>query len=135
MFMNPFNMVHRWKRLIRYLVLVLPTLGVTSLAAAQDRFIDGFPDVPYMDTISHIEGSPMVFDTAGGTVAEATIVFSVAASQVLRDYQVALDGLSWECAPKTNVLECERDANVVTFTALEAQAKGSRFILRLEPKQ
>ncbi len=135
MFMNPFTVALSWKRLIRHLALAMATLGVTPLVVAQDRFIDGFPDVPYMDTISHIEGSPMVFDTAGGTVAEATIVFSVGADKVMRDYQIALDGLSWECTSTATVLECERDANIVTFTALEARPESARFILRLEPKQ
>ncbi len=128
-------MPENWKRLIRYPVLALVALGLAHVAVAQDRFIDGFPDVPYLDIIEVVLGEPMVFDTASGTVAEVSIQFSAPASTVLSEYGTALSGLGWTCTKTARQLSCLRDTNIVQLTPTNTGGEAVTFILRLEPRQ
>lgn len=133
--MNQFNTFDNWKRLIRYPAFALAAIGLAQAAAAQDRFIDGFPDVPYLDIIEVVLGDPMVFDTASGTVAEVSIQFSVPAARVLDDYATALSGLGWTCTKTARQLSCLRDTNIVQLAPANNGAEAVTFILRLEPRQ
>lgn len=132
--MNHSNTPDNWKRLIRYPALALAAIGLAHVATAQDRFIDGFPDVPYLDIIEVVLGEPMVFDTASGTVAEVNIQFSVPVAQVLDEYATALSGLGWTCTKTARQLSCLRDTNIVQLTPANAGAEAVTFILRLEPQ-
>ncbi len=102
---------------------------------ADDRFIDGFPDVPYLDIISTIVGEPVVFDTPSGTVAEVGILFSVSESDVFNTYSNALEGLGWGCNKTPSAINCIRDNSVVQLTSHLNSSTGAAFILRLEPRE
>ena len=115
--------------------LLALTMGGNALAQNGRDFIDGFPDVPFMDIIERIDGEPMVFDTASGTVAEATVFFAVAANQAIEAYQAALIGLGWACEQKHNELSCIRENTAVIFTIQSNAQSSSSFILRLEPRR
>ncbi len=119
------------------LILSVVALNGSGSALAQDGdgFIEGFPDVPYINSIERIDGEPMVFDTPSGTVAEAIIFFSATATQVIESYQAALSGLGWNCQPDEVALMCNRDSAGVSFTFQSNTQTGSRFILRLEPQR
>lgn len=102
---------------------------------SDDRFIDGFPDVPYLDIISTMVGQPVVFDTAGGTVAEVGILFSVSPEQVIADYDSALAGLGWACSKTPTALSCVRDDSIMQLSPSQDAGSDTTFILRLEPRQ
>jgi len=110
-------------------------LSVSVAGAADDRFIDGFPDIPYLDIVSAVVGEPLVFDTASGTVAEVGLQFSEPAAKVLAIYGEALGGLGWTCT-KTNIsLRCNREESLIQLTAPSSKNPNDSFILRLEPRQ
>ena len=110
-------------------------LSLSSAGAAQDRFIEGFPDVPYLDIVSAVVGEPVIFDTAGGTVAEVGIQFSEPAAKVFIIYSGALTGLGWNCANTSSDLHCTREGSLIQLTAPSENNATGTFILRLEPQQ
>ena len=106
-----------------------------AIAKQAERFIDGFPDVPYLEIISTIVGEPVMFDTNSGTVAETTIQFSVSTEQAIRAYGTALKGLGWTCSKTGLSLRCLREDNMVQFEPASGDNAASTLILRLEPRQ
>lgn len=127
--------MHMLKKVLLLLCVLTAGGGTGAPAQDDDSFIDGFPDVPYMDIIERIDGEPMIFDTASGTVAEATIFFSVTANQATKEYQAALNGLGWACEQTQRELSCMRENTVVSFIAQTSSQNSSSFILRLEPRR
>ncbi len=110
-------------------------LAVSFSSAADDRFIDGFPDIPYLDIVSAVIGEPLVFDTASGTVAEVGLQFSEPATNVFALYGEALDGLGWTCTKTDMYLRCIREQSLIQLTAPSSKKPDDSFILRLEPRQ
>lgn len=108
----------------------------SSLAvAADDRFIEGFPDIPYLDIVSTVVGEPVIFDTASGTVAEVGLQFSQPAATVFTLYSEALVGLGWGCTKTGAYLRCIREKSLIQLTAPEGNDATDTFILRLEPRE
>lgn len=110
-------------------------LCTSPTLAADDRFIEGFPDVPYLDIISTIVGEPVIFDTAGGTVAEIGLQFSEPASTAFTLYSRALVGLGWNCNKTEARLRCTREKSLIQLAAPSSNDATNIFILRLEPNQ
>lgn len=110
-------------------------LSLSSAGTAQDRFIDDFPDVPYLDIVTAVVGEPVIFDTASGTVAEVGIQFSEPAAKVFIKYSDALTGLGWRCASTSSDLRCTREDSLIQLTAPSENNATGTFILRLEPQQ
>ncbi len=110
-------------------------LAVSFAGTADDRFIDGFPDIPYLDIVSAVIGEPLVFDTASGTVAEVGLQFSEPAAKVLLIYGEALGGLGWTCTKTDLYLRCIREQSLIQLTAPSSKSPNDSFILRLEPRQ
>jgi len=113
--------------------IVLLTVSVAG--AADNRFIDGFPDIPYLDIVSAVIGEPLVFDTASGTVAEVGLQFSEPATKVFALYSEALGGLGWTCSKTDVYLRCIRERSLIQLTAPSSKSPIDSFILRLEPRQ
>jgi len=101
---------------------------------AQDRFIEGFPDIPYLDIVTAVVGEPVVFDTASGTVAEVGIQFSESAATVFVVYSKALAGLGWACTNSISDLRCTRENSLIQLTVPSGNNATDIFILRLEPQ-
>lgn len=110
-------------------------LAASFAGTAEDRFIDGFPDIPYLDIVLAVLGEPVIFDTASGTVAEVGIQFSEPAPTVFSSYSNALVGLGWNCTTAASNLRCIRDDSLVQLTAPISNDAADTFILRLEPQQ
>lgn len=110
-------------------------LSVSVAGATDDRFIDGFPDIPYLDIVSAVVGEPLVFDTASGTVAEVGLQFSEPTAKVLAVYGEALGGLGWACTKTDAYLRCIREQSLIQLTAPSSKVPNDSFILRLEPRQ
>ena len=127
--------MHMLNKALFTFCLLSVSSGTALQAQENSRFIEGFPDVPYMDFIERIDDEPMVFDTASGTVAEATVFFSVSANQAMLDYQAALTGLGWTCEKTEAELSCIRENTIVSFAFQTNTQTGSSFILRLEPRR
>ena len=108
-------------------------LAVSVAVTANDRFIDGFPDIPYLDIVSAVVGEPLVFDTASGTVAEVAIQFSEPTAKVFALYGEALGGLGWACTKTDSYLRCIREQSLIQLTAPSSKSPNDSFILRLEP--
>lgn len=109
------------------------TLSFSSIA--EDRFIEGFPDIPYLDIVLAVIGEPVIFDTASGTVAEVGIQFSEPASKVFIVYSEALTGLGWACNKPVHDLRCTRENSLIQLSAPDGNNTTDTFILRLEPQQ
>jgi len=118
-------------RLLPALMILLLSLS----ARAEESFIDGFPDVPMLPVIRAIEGEPVVFDTPGGTVAEATLMLEGTAAKAMESYRESLTALGWTCDNPTTAMHCWREENRLTFKHPADNEAGDRLILRLEPKQ
>ncbi len=123
------------KNLHQYIAASMVWLWAFSGAFADDRFIEGFPDVPYLDIVSTIVGEPVVFDTASGTVAEVGIQFSEPAATAFTLYNDALAGLGWACSKTDTHLRCTREKSLIQLTAPSGNDATGIFILRLEPRQ
>lgn len=120
---------------IAYAIACFAGASLSFTAGAQDRFIDGFPDIPYLDIVTAVVGEPVVFDTAGGTVAEVGIQFSEPADTVFIIYSKALAGLGWACANTKVDLRCTRENSFIQISAPSGDSTTDTFILRLEPQQ
>lgn len=110
-------------------------LCASFAAVADDRFIEGFPDIPYLDILAAVVGEPVIFDTASGTVAEVGLQFSEPVATVLTIYSQALVGLGWQCTNTDAYLRCTREQSVIQLTAPNGKNVTAPFILRLEPRQ
>lgn len=117
------------------LILFTASTVAAMAAGADDRFIDGFPDVPFLDAIIEAISEPLVFDTPGGTVAEVGILFTISAESVFNQYGIAMEGLGWRCRKTTAKLSCLRDDSIVQLSTPANPAVSNAFILRLEPRQ
>lgn len=100
---------------------------------AEDKFLEGFPDVPALDAIRAFEGEPVIFDTPSGTVAEATLLLNGQASHAMHTYRESLVALGWTCDSPSLALTCRREGNRLIFKTPDPHAKNGRLILRLEP--
>lgn len=116
-------------------LMALAAIGHAGQAKQASRFIDGFPDVPYLDIVSTLIGEPVVFDAPSGTVAEIGVVFSVPVESALKAYGDALTGLDWTCSKVAGQLRCIRDESMVQFTKPDQATARPTLILRLEPRQ
>lgn len=117
------------------ILIALIAMGQAGQAKQPSRFIDGFPDVPYLDIVTTLIGEPVIFDAPSGTVAEIGVVFSVPVESALKAYENALAGLGWVCSKPADHLRCIRDENMVQLTMPEPATTAPTLILRLEPKQ
>ncbi len=117
------------------ILIAVTVMGQTGQAKQPSRFIDGFPDVPYLDIVTTLIGEPVIFDAPSGTVAEIGVVFSVPVESALTAYENALAGLGWACNKPADQLRCIRDENMVQLTKPEPATTAPTLILRLEPKQ
>lgn len=133
MLKNP-GMLKKRSTFIARITACLVMLTASFAGAAQDRFIDGFPDIPYLDIVLAVMGEPVIFDTASGTVAEVGIQFSEPAPAVFAAYSKALVGLGWNCAATASNLRCTREDSLIQLTAPEGNGAADTFILRLEPQ-
>ncbi len=123
------------KSLRQYIAASMVWLWTLPGAFADDRFIEGFPDVPYLAIVSTVVGVPVIFDTASGTVAEVGLQFSEPASTVFTLYDEALVGLGWACTKTDAHLRCIREKSLIQLTAPSGNDATGTFILRLEPRQ
>ncbi|WP_262693230.1 hypothetical protein [Kordiimonas aquimaris] len=125
------------RRVLYAVALVMSAMFVSiwSPALAEDAFIDGFPDVPHLNIVSKIDGEPVVFDTASGTVAEVGLYISVPAATAFSRYSDALKELGWECVLRGTELTCTRNESKLSLTAPDTRTSEAIFILRLEPLQ
>lgn len=117
------------------IITALAFTFASSAFAAEDGFIEGFPDIPKLETVSEIVGEPVVFDTPSGTVAEATLLTSTKGAEALNAYKIALSALGWSCRHAQDNLRCTRGDNMVTFLNDAPKAETGRIILRLAPKK
>jgi|GEM_PF-1702644 len=116
------------------LLLPIMILLLASTARAEESFIDGFPDVPMLSVIRAIEGEPVVFDTPGGTVAQATLLLEGTPARAMETYRESLTGLGWTCDSPTTAMHCWREENRLTFTGVTGEDGTARLMLRLEPQ-
>lgn len=116
--------------------LLLPIVILLSGASAraEESFIDGFPDVPMLSVIRALEGEPMVFDTPGGTVAEATFLLEGTAAKAMESYRESMTGLGWTCDSPTAAMHCWREENRLTFKGAAGEDGIARLVIRLEPQ-
>ncbi len=119
-------------RRLRHVALV-PALGLLcAFGGADGRFIDGFPDVPLLESVRLADGeSPVIFDTPGGTVAEVQLTSSEPDGLLAR-YGATLRGLGWSCTQGRSLI-CQRADNRLKLSA--AAGGADRFALRLEPRR
>lgn len=117
------------------MLIVFAGLAEAGQAIQPSRFIDGFPDVPYLDIVTTLIGEPVIFDAPSGTVAEIGIVFSVSIESALKAYGSALAGLDWTCSKVADQLRCIRDESMVQLAKPEQATAAPTLILRLEPRQ
>lgn len=109
---------------------------LASLAPAQETgFIEGFPDVPQLDVVRGMEGEPIFFDTAVGTVAETTLLIEGGGDNAMKAYSSALTGLGWQCTAANAYLRCIREENRLVFFDPNPAIKNGKLILRLEPNR
>ncbi|SDE63806.1 hypothetical protein SAMN04488071_3477 [Kordiimonas lacus] len=116
------------------LLLPIMILFVGLGARAEENFIDGFPDVPFLSVIRALEGEPVVFDTPGGTVAEATFLLNDTAAKAMDSYRESLMALGWACDSPTTAMHCWREENRLTFKGTDGEDDTPRLVLRLEPQ-
>lgn len=98
-------------------------------------FLEGFPDVPLVEGVSEVEDERVVFDTPGGTVAQATLESTIGFQKALEGFASALTALGWDCSPVEAGLGCSRDESRLAFNADPNAQSGTRIILRLEPNE
>ena len=109
---------------------------LTMPAAAQDpapAFLEGFPDVPLIEGVAEAVSERVVFDTPGGTVAQATLLSSSAIDKALESFEDSLGALGWTCERTKAAMSCNRDTSLLSFSDASEAGKNTRIILRLEP--
>lgn len=119
---------------------ILPPLAAllfltTNQAVSEDRFLEGFPDVPLLDGIEEIAEERVVFDTPGGTVAQTAFVIKSPIDQLLAGYSNALTAFGWTCSRAPLVMNCVREGSKLLFKGEEDASLGKRIILRLQPSE
>lgn len=107
------------------------TLGFS--VQAEDTFLEGFPDVPYLDVIRAVEGEPVIFDTPSGTVAETTLQLATSGANAMELYRESLSALGWTCDSPALALTCSRYGNRLSLKSPNPSAQEGTLILRLEP--
>lgn len=110
---------------------------LTAPVLAQETaplFLEGFPDVPLIEGVSEAASERVVFDTPGGTVAQATLLSTVAVDKALEGFEDSLGALGWTCERTKAAMSCGRDSSLLSFSDASEAGKSTRIILRLEPR-
>lgn len=119
---------------MKYLGLAI-FITLTGATAAEDTFIEGFPDVPLLAGIQEDESSRTVFDTPSGTVAETTLIADQSAQDILLRYAADLPALGWACNGVATELHCVRESDELVFEPGTSAPGTARIILRLVPRK
>jgi len=77
------------------LLFVLLASAAGPAAAAEDRFVPGFEDLPLMTGLTAIEGSSVVFDKPDGRIVEAAASGAVGRAAIESFYERTLPQLGW----------------------------------------
>ena len=111
---------------------LLCSIGTNSFAEDQ-LFLEGFPDVPLLESLIEDEDNRVVFDTPSGTVAETMIRAEIQGRKVLNLYETKLVPFGWQCQRHPTSLTCIREKDRLLFLDKNPAAKNGIIILRLEP--
>lgn len=112
---------------------LLAAMLTTSSALSEDRFLDGFPDVPLIEGVREIVEERVVFDTPAGTVAQTVVTSNAAPTATLSNFGNALVALGWTCKQMDTLMGCDREGSKLTFRTDPESEDNTRIILRLEP--
>jgi len=98
--------------LLRLLAVVL-MLGMSAAptinALAQEKYVEGIPDLPLMPGLSALPDSGLVFDKPGGRIVEAFAAGSATPQSIVTFYDETLPQLGWRReAPGAYLREGER---------------------------
>ena len=111
------------------------TAALTTAAAADEKFLEGFPDVPLLEGLTEIADERVVFDTPAGTVAQTALVSDKGADEALKRYGNTLTAFGWQCKRVARALTCAREENKLLFKGEQTADSAERIILRLEPNK
>ena len=117
---------------LRSLAATLCMVAVAG-ANAEERFLEGFPDVPLLPGVRGIDGESVFFDTPSGTIAEVKLLIEGGGDKVMEKYAESLAGLGWACEKLPQSMRCTRNKNRLVFFDTNPKIKNGKLILRLEP--
>ncbi len=120
--------------MLRLTSILLAFISI-HVAAEEDVFLEGFPDVPVLPVVKSVEDSPVIFDTPSGTVAEATLILRQPSAVALKLYAKALTPLGWLCKESGKNLLCKRDENRLTLGPENQNSDSRKLILSLAPQK
>lgn len=128
------------------LILSLVTTPLYGLILSEERYIEGFGDVPLLAGYSQIADQSVIFDTPAGTIAEAVLMPEIGKKADVAAYQRSLGALGWVCkkisgSTKTSHsgaiegLVCAKDNSLLRLMLLKETPFSGGLRFKIQPQK